>query len=53
MFSKRTRIWLAIIGLVMIIISLSILAFALRSPEHVRTQMTLIPTLLTPPAGVP
>jgi hypothetical protein len=53
MFSKRARIGLAVAGLLIIVLSLAVLAFALRSPEHVRTQMTLIPTLLTPPVGVP
>ena len=53
MFSKRVRIWLAVIGLLFILLSLAVLALALRSPEPVRTQATLIPTLLTPPAGMP
>ena len=51
MFSKRARIWLAVIGLLFIILSLVVLAFALRSPEHIRAQITLIPTLLTPPTA--
>ena len=51
MFSKRLRIGLAILGLVMILISLAVLAFAFKSPEHVRTHLTLVPTLLSPPAS--
>ena len=53
MFSKRVRIWMAVIGLLVIFLSLCVLAFALRTPDYVRTQATLLPTLLMPPAGVP
>ena len=53
MFSNRIRIWLAVTGLILIICSLVVLAFALRTPEHVRLRQTVIPTLLTPPLSEP
>ena len=54
---KRTiitvAITLAVLGLVIILCSLAILAYAVQTPEHVRARQTVIPTLLTPPVSQP
>lgn len=51
--SKRTRLILFLLGLLMVLISLAALAFAFQTPEHTRMRLTVVPTLLTPPLSKP
>jgi hypothetical protein len=46
--SKRTRIILVVIGLVMLLVSLAAIYYALSPVSHIRVEATLVPNLLTP-----
>jgi hypothetical protein len=52
--SRRTRILLAVIGLLLLGISLAALSYAFAPAGVLRETTPIIPTLLTlPPGGVP
>ncbi|MBN2147541.1 MAG: hypothetical protein JW726_09135 [Anaerolineales bacterium] len=47
--SRSARIALVLIGLALVLCSLTALAFAFWPLQEISTQATLAPTLLTPP----
>lgn len=53
MLSKRVRITLFILGILIILCSLGALISSLSPSERVRDRQTIVPTLLTPPGNLP
>ena len=52
--TRRTRIILALIGLLLVLISLTALSYAWSPVDALREQVPIAPTLLTlPPGGGP
>jgi hypothetical protein len=51
--SRRARLILVLVGLLLVMAAMALLAYALRPLPVESVQATLIPTLLTPPGGIP
>lgn len=52
--SRRTRIFLTILGLLLLVISIAALTYALTPAQVLRNSAPIAPTLFTlPPGGVP
>jgi hypothetical protein len=51
--SRRVRIGLIVLALVLVCVGLAVLSYALAPGQVLREQATLAPTLFVPPQGVP